>query len=111
MADDVVTDRRVWYIIYFVCVCVCVCACARAHIKKIYIYVRAYVYNICNVHWCVRGGGGGGREGGGERGGTGRGRFGEWNIIGASFHADSTEARRPHLAGCMDSVRPGNAAY
>lgn len=39
------------------------------------------------------------------------GWFGEWNIIGASFHADSTEARRPHLAGCMDSVRPGSAAY
>lgn len=32
------------------------------------------------------------------------GWFGEWNIIGASFHADSTEARRPHLASCMDAV-------
>jgi len=47
--------------------------------------------------------------GGGAGGGSGW--FGEWNIIGASFHADSTEARRPHLASCMDSVRPGNAAY
>ncbi|KAI4504760.1 hypothetical protein M0802_000310 [Mischocyttarus mexicanus] len=60
------------------------------------------------------GGGAGGHEPDRTRDGYiqgGRGWFGEWNIIGASFHADSTEARRPHLAGCMDAVRPGNAAY
>lgn len=34
------------------------------------------------------------------------GRFGEWNIIGASFHADSTEAGRPHLVAVWMAFAP-----
>ena len=34
------------------------------------------------------------------------GALGEWNIIGASFHADSTEARRPHLVAVWMAFAP-----
>lgn len=41
-----------------------------------------------------------------EGGTEAEGGFGEWNIIGASFHADSTEARRPHLAAVWMALAP-----
>jgi hypothetical protein len=77
------------YNIFRVCVCVCMCVCARAH-KKIYIYVRAYVYNICNVHWCVRGGGGGG----GREVASGAAREGADSVNGILLGHPFTRTRR-----------------